>query len=149
MVIRPPEGSRPWLSDLQRGRDKILHKVKWSEMKIFIRPPEGSGPFLSDLQRCRDHGYQTSRGVATMAIRPPEGSRQNFTQSEVVGNENILRTTALLHLVYQEYLTPNFPESEQRSAPVSSNSLGSTVLRMQRSSGQTPLDLELSNLVQI
>ncbi|GBM16462.1 hypothetical protein AVEN_177140-1, partial [Araneus ventricosus] len=63
MVIRPPEGTRPWSSDLQRGRHHG-HQTSRGVATMVIRPPEGSPPWSSDLQRGRDHGHQTSRGVA-------------------------------------------------------------------------------------
>ncbi|GBO35103.1 hypothetical protein AVEN_68731-1 [Araneus ventricosus] len=48
----PPEGSRPWLSHLQKGRDHDYHTSRVATM--------------------------LSPGVATMVITPPEGSRYEF-----------------------------------------------------------------------
>ncbi|GBM61944.1 hypothetical protein AVEN_203604-1 [Araneus ventricosus] len=73
-MIRLPEGSRPWSSDLQRGRDHS-HQTSRGVAIMVIRPPEGSRSWSSDLQRGRDHGHQTSRGIATFVTRPPDGSR--------------------------------------------------------------------------
>ncbi|GBO32500.1 hypothetical protein AVEN_131441-1 [Araneus ventricosus] len=64
MVIRPPEGSRPWLSDFQRVSRPWLSDLQRG-LAMVIRPPEESRPWSLDLQRGRDHGYQTSRRIAT------------------------------------------------------------------------------------